>query len=96
MGMTARDILIRPLISEKSVEMMEQNKYCFVVDGRANKIEIAKAVEELFKVKVLSVNTANYVGKNRRMGIYQGKRNDWKKAVVTLNEGDTIPFFEGA
>lgn len=96
MGMTARDILIRPLISEKSVEMMEQHKFCFVVDVRANKIEIAKAVEELFKVKVLNVNTANYVGKNRRMGIYQGKRNDWKKAVVTLKEGDSIPFFEGA
>lgn len=96
MNMVARDVLVKPLISEKSVEMMEHNKYCFKVDSRANKIQIAQAVEEIFKVKVMSVNTANYVGKNRRMGAYQGKRADWKKAIVTLREGDSIPFFEGA
>ncbi|PKK91566.1 MAG: 50S ribosomal protein L23 [Candidatus Wallbacteria bacterium HGW-Wallbacteria-1] len=94
--MISRDILVKPLISEKSVEMMEHSKYCFKVDKRANKIQIAEAVEEIFKVKVMSVNTANYVGKNRRMGVYQGKRADWKKAIVTLKEGDSIPFFEGA
>jgi large subunit ribosomal protein L23 len=96
MSMISRDILVKPLISEKSVEMMEHSKYCFKVDKRANKIQIAEAVEEIFKVKVMSVNTANYVGKNRRMGVYQGKRADWKKAIVTLKEGDSIPFFEGA
>jgi large subunit ribosomal protein L23 len=95
MAITAQDVLNKPLISEKSVEMMEHNKYCFKVDTRANKIQISKAVEEIFDVTVLSVNTSNYRGKNRRMGAFKGKRADWKKAIVTLKEGDTIPFFEG-
>lgn len=95
MAITAKDVLNRPLISEKSVEMMEHNKYCFKVDKRANKIQISKAVEEIFDVTVLSVNTSNYRGKKRRMGAFEGKKADWKKAIVTLKEGDSIPFFEG-
>lgn len=93
--MEARDILIRPLISEKTSQMMEENKYVFVVAKKANKIEIAKAVTEIFNVKVESVNTMNKRGKTKRVGRTYGKRPDYKKAIVKLAAGDTISFFEG-
>lgn len=86
-----------PLITEKSHLQKESgNKVTFKVVPTANKIEIRKAVEDIFKVKVLSVNTCRYEGKKKRLGRYEGKRSDWKKAIVTLAPGEKIPFFEGA
>ncbi|KLU39775.1 MAG: 50S ribosomal protein L23 [Peptococcaceae bacterium 1109] len=94
--MDARDIVIRPIITEKSTDIMAtQNKYTFQVDLRANKTQIKEAVEELFKVKVRKVNTSRVRGKMRRMGMTQGRKPDWKKAVVTLEPGHTIEVFEG-
>ena len=92
--MDARDILIRPLITEKSTALMAEGKYVFVVAKAANKIEIAKAVAEIFNVKVDSVNTVNMTGKMKRMGRNVGKRPDYKKAIVKLAAGETIEFFE--
>lgn len=90
-----RDILIRPLITEKTTSMMADNKYTFVVPLKANKVEIRQAVEQIFKVKVLDVNTIRVMGKTKRMGRTQGKRPDYKKAIVKLAPGQTIEFFEG-
>ncbi len=74
---------------------MEENKYTFEVDMRAKKIEIKEAVKKLFDVEVLNVNTMKVKGKPKRLGKYEGTTRNWKKAVVTLKEGDTIGFFEG-
>ena len=93
--MEARDILVRPLITERTTQLMAEGKYVFVVAKAANKIEIAKAVAEVFKVKVAKVNTVNVTGKKKRMGRTQGKRPDYKKAIVKLAPGETIEFFEG-
>lgn len=90
------DILIRPVITEKSSRMMEHNKYIFEVLPNANKIEIRKAVEEVFKVKVSSVHTIKVRSKPKRMGRFLGRSRSWKKAVVTLLPGERIEFFEGA
>jgi len=93
----AYQIIRRPLITEKSTQQKEANRqYAFEVDRNANKIEIQSAVERLFKVKVLEVHTCNVLGKVKRLGRRYGKRPDWKKAIVTLREGDRIDFFEGA
>ncbi|MGM9540201.1 50S ribosomal protein L23 [Anaerovibrio sp.] len=92
--MEARDIIIRPLITEKSTTLMAEGKYVFEVAKSANKIEIAKAVSQIFKVKVASVNTINVEGKVKRMGRSVGKRSDYKKAIVKLAAGETIEFFE--
>lgn len=92
--MEARDILIRPLVTEMTTEMMEEGKYVFVVAKQANKIEIAKAVSTIFNVKVESVNTINVLGKVKRMGRNIGKRSDYKKAIVKLAVGETIEFFQ--
>ncbi len=90
-----RDIIIKPLVTEKSTNLMEENKYCFKVDKRANKIEIKKAVENIFGVEVKAVNTMNMKGKPKRFGIYRGYTPSWKKAIVTLEEGSkTIEIFE--
>ncbi len=91
--MEARDILIRPLITERTTQLMAEGKYTFVVAKGANKIEIAKAVAEIFKVKVDDVNTVNVTGKKKRMGRFVGKRADYKKAVVKLAAGESIEFF---
>ena len=91
----ARDVLLRPMITEKTTSLMQDNKYTFVVAPSANKIEISKAVEEIFKVKVLDVNTVRVLGKTKRMGRTQGKRSDYKKAIVKLAPGERIEFFEG-
>jgi large subunit ribosomal protein L23 len=92
----ARDIIKKPLVTEKSTAMMEERKYAFQVDPKANKVEIKKAVEELFKVKVKSVNTLHVTGKMKRMGVHVGRRPSWKKAIVTLEEGSKpIEIFEG-
>lgn len=91
----AREIIIKPVVTEKSVDLMQENKYCFRVAKDANKIEIKNAIEEIFKVTVVNVNTINVHGKMKRMGRTQGKTASWKKAVVTLREGDSIEVFEG-
>ncbi|MDD4600523.1 50S ribosomal protein L23 [bioreactor metagenome] len=90
-----RDVLIRPLITEKTTTLMQDNKYTFVVPLTANKVEIRQAVEQIFKVKVLDVNTTRVMGKFKRMGRTQGKRPDYKKAIVKLAAGERIEFFEG-
>jgi len=90
-------IIRRPLVTEKSTRQKEEaRQYAFEVRRDANKIEIQSAVERLFKVKVLQVRTSNVLGKVKRLGRRYGKRPDWKKAIVTLREGDRIDFFEGA
>ncbi len=90
-----REIIRRPLVTEKSTQAKEQdNKVTFVVRRDANKIEIARAVEEVFGVRVLEVRTIRMHGKMKRVGVRQGRRPDWKKAVVTLQEGDRIDLFE--
>ena len=95
--MTAYDIIKRPIITEQSMEQTEMKRYTFEVAKTANKIEIAKAVETLFKgVKVAKVNTISVRGRLKRMGRTAGYTSDWKKAVVTLAEGSkTIEFFDG-
>ena len=90
-----RDIIVRPLISERSMLDIEQRKYTFVVDRRANKFQIRQAIEELFGVKVEKVNTMRMLGKMRRMGAFQGRRPNWKKAIVKLAPGQEIDVFEG-
>lgn len=92
--MEARDIIIRPLITEKSTGLMAEGKYVFKVAKDANKIQIAKAIEEIFKVKVDKVHTLNVEGKVKRMGRNIGKRSDYKKAIVKLAAGESIEFFE--
>jgi large subunit ribosomal protein L23 len=90
-------IIKRPLVTEKSNRQKEAgNQIAFVVDPRANKVQIRQAVEKLFKVKVKAVRTMNLVGKRKRMGRFLGWKSDWKKAIVTLQEGERIEFFEGA
>lgn len=93
---TAYDIIIKPVVTERTMEAMEQKRYTFKVAPKANKSEIKKAVETIFGVKVRKVNTMNITGKKKRMGANVGKRSDWKKAIVTLAEDSKeIEFFEG-
>ena len=94
---TAYDIIIKPVITEQSMEESEAKKYVFKVAEDANKIQIAKAVEEIFGVKVAKVNTLNMQGKVKRMGRYpEGRRPHWKKAMVRLtDDSKSIEFFEG-
>jgi len=92
--MNAYDIIIAPIISEKSMGMLADQKYTFKVNANANKIEIKKAIEEIFKVEVEKVTTINVIGKNKRVGVHEGKRSDWKKAIVKLKGTKTIEFFE--
>lgn len=92
-----QDIIQAPLISEKGTMLAESaNQVLFKVSPNANKIEVKKAVETLFKVKVVQVRMARYLGKMRRIGKNIGRRSTWKKAFVTLKEGDKIDFFGGA
>lgn len=89
-----RDIIIEPVVSEKSYDLIEHhNTYTFVVDPRSNKTEIRQAVQEIFDVKVTRVNTQNRKGKVKRTGYVVGKRKDVKRALVTLAEGDAIDLF---
>lgn len=89
-------IVRRPIVTEKgSILKDDNNQLLFEVDPASNKSEIRKAIEKLFKVKVLSVRTQNRTGKRKRLGRFVGRRRDWKKAIVTLKEGDRIDFFEG-
>ncbi len=90
------DVIKRVLITEKStIAKDERNQYILAVDRRANKIEIANATEKLFKVKVLDVRTMNILGKKKRLGKTVGEKPSWKKAVVTLAEGNRIEIYEG-
>lgn len=90
------DIILKPIITERSTENMQDRKYTFEVDKRANKVEIKQAIEEIFKVDVERVNTMIVLGKYKRMGVHTGKRKDIKKAIVKLAPGSKdIEFFEG-
>ena len=89
-----RDIILRPVISEKSYDMIEHNRYTFEVAKTATKPQIGDAVSEIFGVTVTSVNTMNVKGKPRRVRVAKGKTRDWKKAIVALKEGDAIEFFQ--
>ena len=94
--MEARDIILAPVVTEKAVAALQMKKYTFRVRKDANKSESAKAVEEIFGVDVLKVNTISMKGAKRRMGRYEGYTSDWKKAVVTLTPASkTIDFFDG-
>ena len=95
----ASQVVLRPVISEKSMDHTQRSKYTFAVHDDANKMQIKAAVEELFKVTVLDVNVLNTKAKeksrNRRRGRVAGRTSPWKKAVVTVKAGDSIEFFEG-
>ncbi|MBO7079162.1 MAG: 50S ribosomal protein L23 [Bacilli bacterium] len=88
------DIIVRPLITEKTTKLIEENKYTFEVKQGSNKVEVAKAVEELWQVKVVAVNMINTQRKTRRVGKYEGLRPAVQKAVVTLAKGDKLDVFE--
>ena len=95
--MAQYDIIRRPVITEKtSIQKEVANQFTFEVDRRANRVEIKKAVENIFNVKVAQVRTMQVKGKTKRRGWILGKRRDWKKAIVTLMPGERIDFFEGA
>ncbi|OQY05385.1 MAG: 50S ribosomal protein L23 [Desulfobacteraceae bacterium 4572_123] len=90
------EIIKRPLITEKTtIQKEEHNKFTFEVDGSANRVEIKRAVEKIFNVRVASVRTMQVQGKVKRRGRILGKRKNWKKAIVTLMAGERIEFFEG-
>ena len=94
--MFAEDIIIKPIITEASMDMLDAKKYVFKVQSRATKADIAHAVEEMFKVKVADVNTINMKKKPKRYGVHFGYTSAWKKAIVTLTaDSKTIEFFEG-
>ncbi|MBU2603740.1 MAG: 50S ribosomal protein L23 [Actinobacteria bacterium] len=93
--MDARQIVIRPVISEKSYEAVEQGRYSFEVHPKATKQHVRDAVEEIFKVTVIGVNTLNVKPKPKRRGLHRGHTRKWKKAVVELAPGDRIEFFSG-
>ena len=95
--MLPEEIIVRPVITEKSNDEMQSGKYTFEVNKKATKVEIAKAVEKLFEVKVLKVNTMNVNGKSKRVGYHVGKTSDWKKAIVTIdtNPGDATYLAKG-
>ena len=89
-----RDIIFRPVISEKTYGLLDENKYTFIVDPRSNKTQIKQAIETIFDVNVLSVNTMNRPGKRKRRGLVVGKRPDTKRAIVTVAPGDEIELFD--
>jgi large subunit ribosomal protein L23 len=89
-------VLLAPVVSEKSYELIEQRKYAFRVHPDAHKTQIRQAVEELFEVRVQAVNVIKVQPKPKRRGLVRGKKPGWKKAIVQLREGDTIEIFEGA
>jgi large subunit ribosomal protein L23 len=93
--MNPHDIIIRPLITEKNTNLMQLNKYSFEVDRNANKFQIKQAVQTIFNVEVTAVHTMNVRGKMKRRGQKFGYTADWKKAIVTLAEGNRIELFEG-
>jgi large subunit ribosomal protein L23 len=93
--MNARSVIIRPIVSEKSYELLAANKYTFRVDPRSHKTQIRQAVEEIFGVRVLDVRTMSVKAKPKRRGYTSGKSREWKKAIVQLHSDDHIELFEG-
>ena len=91
--MKPEDIIIAPIVTEKSNDQLQEGKYTFEVNKKATKVEIAKAVEKLFEVKVLKVNTMNVNGKKKRVGYHMGKTSDWKKAIVTIDTNPEEPSY---
>ena len=90
-----REVIRRPLITERATQLQEANgKYSFEVDRRANKIDVKRAVEAMFDVQVIKINTTSVRGKVKRLGRYVGRRSNWKKAIVTLASGQSIDIFE--
>jgi large subunit ribosomal protein L23 len=92
----SREVLIAPVVSEKSYALIEQNKYSFRIHEKAHKTQVRQAVEELFDVTVLGVNVVKVKSKPKRRGLSRGRRPGWKKAIVQLAPGDKIEIFEGA
>ncbi|MBI4803465.1 MAG: 50S ribosomal protein L23 [Elusimicrobia bacterium] len=91
MNRSVSEVLLKPVLSEKSVAIKDaQNRYTFKVNPKANKVDIKKAVEALFKVKVENVRTMNFMGKMHKVGRYEGRRSEWKKAIVTVKTGQKI------
>ena len=95
MSLSSRQVLIAPVVSEKSYSLIENNKYSFRVHEKAHKTQIRQAVEELFDVKVVEVRTMSVKSKPKRRGLTAGRTRAWKKAVVQVRPGDTIPIFQG-
>ena len=89
-----RDIIIRPVVTEKSMDLLADNKYTFIVDGKANKTEIKNAIQNIFDVKVEKIYTMNVKGKPKRLGRFEGRTSDRKKAIVTLKPGQKIRLFD--
>jgi large subunit ribosomal protein L23 len=96
MSLTSREILLAPVVSEKSYSQIEERKYSFRVHPDAHKTQIRQAVEELFEVKVIAVNVSKVQPKPKRRGTIRGKKQGWKKAIVQVREGDEIQIFQGA
>jgi large subunit ribosomal protein L23 len=92
----ARQVIIRPVVSEKSYALMSEGKYTFRVHDRAHKVQVAQAIEEIFAVKVRAVRTSKVNSKPKRRGLHNGRSRSWKKAVVQLAPGERIELFEGA
>jgi len=90
-----RDVILQPVVSEKSYGLLDEGRYTFIVHPDSNKTEIKQAVEQIFGVKVRSVNTMNRKGKRKRFGLHYGTRKSTKRAIVTLAEGESIDIFEG-
>lgn len=93
--MIAEEIIVRPIVTEKSNDGLQEGKYTFEVNKKATKVEIAKAVEKLFNVKVLKVNTMTVKGKQKRVGVHVGRTSDWKKAIVTIDTNPTDSTYLG-
>ena len=93
--MIAEEIIVRPIVTEKSNDGLQEGKYTFEVNKKATKVEIAKAVEKLFQVKVLKVNTMTVKGKQKRVGVHVGRTSDWKKAIVTIDTNPTDSSYLG-
>ncbi len=93
--MDASQVIIRPVVSEKSYVLATNDKYTFRVHPDAHKTQIRQAVEQLFEVKVVSVRTISVKSKPKRRGLYQGRTRTWKKAIVQVRAGDSIPIFQG-
>ncbi len=95
LNLTHRQILLAPVVSEKSYSLIADNKYCFKVHPKAHRMQIRQAVEELFEVEVEKVNVSKVPAKPKRRGTHQGQRPGWKKAIITVKEGEKIDIFEG-
>jgi len=95
--MNVFDVIREPKLTEKTLSLKEEvNQFAFAVDPRANKIQIKESIEKSFKVSVMKVRTMNVRGDKKRLGRHEGRKSNWKKALVTLKKGETIEFFEGA